>query len=122
MKVAIIARSTLYRVPGGDTIQAVQTAQHLTNIGIDMEVHLCNEEISYNKYDLLHFFNITRPADILYHSKKANKPYVVSTILCNYTEYDRYHRKTAGFLFSHLPADTIEYMKTIARWLLGRDH
>jgi glycosyltransferase involved in cell wall biosynthesis len=122
MKVAIIARSTLYRVPGGDTVQAVQTARHLTNIGIDMEVHLCDEDIHYNKYDLLHFFNITRPADILYHSKRANKPFVVSTILCNYSEYDKYHRKKAGLLFSMLPTDSIEYLKTMARWLLGKDH
>jgi len=122
MKVAIIARSTLFRVPGGDTVQAVQTARHLANIGIDMDILLCNEQIAYNQYDLLHFFNLIRPADILYHSKKANKPYVVSTILCNYGEYDKHHRKNGSILLSRLSADSIEYLKTIARWLLGRDH
>lgn len=122
MKVAIIARSTLYQVPGGDTIQAVQTAQHLANIGIDMDVLLCNQHIAYDNYDLLHFFNLIRPADILYHSKKAKKPYVISTILCNYDEYDRYHRNKASFLFSKLSGDGVEYIKTMARWLLGRDH
>lgn len=122
MKVAIIARSTLFRVPGGDTVQAVQTARHLANIGISMDVLLCNEKIAYNQYDLLHFFNLTRPADILYHSKKAKKPYVVSTILCSYGEYDKQHRKTAGFLLSKLSSDSIEYFKTMARWLLRRDH
>lgn len=122
MKVAIIARSTLFRVPGGDTVQAVQTARHLANIGIDMDVLLCNEQIAYNQYDLLHFFNLTRPADILYHSKKANKPYVVSTILCNYGEYDKHYRKSGSSLLSKLSADNIEYLKTMARWLLGRDH
>ncbi|MGN6181657.1 MAG: glycosyltransferase family 4 protein [Mucilaginibacter sp.] len=122
MKVAIIARSTLFRVPGGDTVQAVQTARHLANIGIDMDVLLCNEQIAYNQYDLLHFFNLTRPADILYHSKKANKPYVISTILCNYSEYDKHHRKNGSILLGSLPADSIEYLKTMARWLFGRDH
>lgn len=122
MKVAIIARSTLFMVPGGDTVQALQTARHLANIGIDMDVLLCSGQIAYNQYDLLHFFNITRPADILYHSKKANKPYVISTILCNYSEYDKHHRKNGNMLLSRLSADRIEYMKTIARWLLGRDH
>jgi glycosyltransferase involved in cell wall biosynthesis len=122
MKVAIIARSTLYLVPGGDTVQAVQTAQHLVNMGIDAEIRLSNEAIAYSQYDLFHFFNITRPADILYHSKKAGKPFVVSTILCNYAEYDKHHRKNAGKLFSYLPTDSIEYLKTMARWLLGRDH
>lgn len=121
IKVAFITRSTIYTVPGGDTIQAVQTARHLSQMGITAEIKLANENIHYNKYDLLHFFNLTRPADILYHSQKAGKPYVVSTILCNYGEYDKYHRKGAGRLLRYLSTDTIEYLKSIARYLLGRD-
>jgi glycosyltransferase involved in cell wall biosynthesis len=122
MKVAIIARSTLYSVPGGDTVQAMQTARHLNEMGISVTIKLSNEEIAYNDYDLLHFFNLIRPADILYHSKKAGKPFVVSTILVDYSEYDKHHRKGIGALFSYLPANNIEYLKTIARWLLGKDH
>ena len=122
MKVAFITRSTLYTVPGGDTVQIVQTARQLVNLGVQAEVILSNEKIAYNQYDLLHFFNITRPADILYHSKKAKKPFVVSTILCSYAEYDKNHRKGIGVLFTYLPADSIEYLKTMARWLLGKDH
>jgi glycosyltransferase involved in cell wall biosynthesis len=122
MRVAFITRSTLYSVPGGDTVQVTETARNLGEIGVSAEVKLSDEAIDYGDYDLLHFFNLTRPADILYHSKKANKPFVVSTILCNYSEYDKYHRKGIGNLFSFLPADRIEYLKTIARWLKGRDH
>jgi glycosyltransferase involved in cell wall biosynthesis len=123
MKVAIIARSTLYTVPGGDTVQAVQTARQLTAIGLNAEVLLANEIIDYDQYDLLHFFNIIRPADMLHHSRKAGKPFVVSTILCDYSEYDRYHRKGGlGILFRNFSADSIEYLKTIARWVLGKDH
>jgi len=122
MKVAMIVRSTLYRVPGGDTVQVVETARYLKYLGITADVRLTDEEIDYSEYDLLHFFNLTRPADILGHSKKAAKPYVVSTILVNYSEYDKHHRKGAGVIFGHLPADTIEYLKTMARWLLGRDN
>lgn len=118
----MIARSTFYSVPGGDTVQAMQTARSLVNLGIDTEVLLSNETIAYDQYDLLHFFNLIRPADMLYHIKKAGKPFVVSTILCNYGEYDKHHRKGAGIVFGYLPADTIEYIKTLARWLLGRDH
>ena len=122
MRVAIIARSTLYAVPGGDTVQAVQTAKHLKDLGVMVDIKLSNETIDYQQYDLLHFFNLIRPADILYHSQKAGKPYVVSTILVDYSEYDQQHRKGLGALFSYLPANSIEYIKTIARWLLGRDH
>ena len=122
MKVVLIARSTLYTAPGGDTVQAVQTARHLNAIGIGAEVKLANEEIAYHDYDLLHFFNLIRPADILYHSKKSAKPFVVSTILVDYSEYDKLHRKGVGALFSYLSPNSIEYIKTMARWLLRRDH
>jgi glycosyltransferase involved in cell wall biosynthesis len=122
MKVAFITRSTIYTSPGGDTVQALQTARQLATVGVDADVLLSNESIPYDKYDLLHFFNITRPADILYHSKKTSKPFVVSTILCSYAEYDKQHRKGVGALFTYLPADSIEYLKTMARWLRGADH
>jgi glycosyltransferase involved in cell wall biosynthesis len=121
MKIAFITRSTLYSAPGGDTVQIEETARELGEMGVDTDIWLSNQTIAYDDYSLLHFFNIIRPADILYHSKKAQKPFVVSTILCNYSEYDKHHRKGLGSLFSYLPGDSIEYLKTIARWLLGRD-
>jgi len=122
MKVAFITRSTLFEVPVGDTVQVVQTARHLEALGVETHIKLSKDEIEYRAYDLLHFFNLTRPADILYHSKKAGKPFVISTILCNYTEYDKHHRKGVGIIFGFLPANSIEYLKTIARWVLGKDH
>eukprot|EP01037_Dinobryon_pediforme_P007089 gene7089-7153_t len=115
-------RSTLYTVRGGDTVQVLQTARQLSALRVDASILLSNEQIDYDKYNLLHFFNITRPADILYHAKKSGKPFVVSTILCNYSEYDKHHRKGIGVFFTLLPADSIEYLKTMARWLMGKDH
>jgi len=122
MKIALITRSTLYTVPGGDTVQIGQTARELVELGVDTDILLSNQTIQYDQYDLLHFFNLVRPADILHHSKKANKPFVVSTILVNYGEYDKNHRKGLGKLFSFLQTDGIEYVKTMARWLTGKDH
>jgi glycosyltransferase involved in cell wall biosynthesis len=121
LRVAIIARSTLHTVPGGDTVQAVQTAKHLVDLGVQADINLTDKEIDYSRYDLLHFFNIIRPADILYHSEKSGKPYVVSTILVDYSEYDKQYRKGVGRLFAYLPGNSIEYIKTMARWLLGKD-
>jgi glycosyltransferase involved in cell wall biosynthesis len=112
----------MYTVPGGDTVQAVQTARALASIGVKADILLSNQTIAYDKYDLLHFFNITSPADILYHSQKTKKPFVVSTILCNYSEYDKNQRKGITSLLSYLPQNTVEYLKTTARWLLGRDN
>ena len=122
IKVAMIVRSTFYTSKGGDTIQVLQTAAHLASHHIHADIKLTNEKIDYAQYDLLHFFNITRPADILHHIRIAGKPFFVSTILIDYSEYDKYHRKgIAGKLFRFLHADAIEYLKTISRWILGRD-
>ena len=122
IRVAMIIRSTLYTAKGGDTVQALQTAKNLILNGIKVDIKLTGELIEYDEYDLLHFFNITRPADILCHIKKSRKPFVVSTILIDYSEYDKYYRKgIAGMLFRFLSADGIEYMKAISRRLLGKD-
>lgn len=122
IKVAMIVRATFYSSKGGDTTQVLQTAAHLSMHNIEVDIKLTHEKIEYDQYDLLHFFNITRPADILYHIRKAKKPFFVSTILIDYSEYDKYHRKgLAGKLFRYLNADGIEYLKTIARWATGKD-
>jgi len=122
MNVAFIVRSTLYSVPGGDTVQVIQTARQLTNMGVGVDILLSKETIAYEKYDLLHFFNIIRPADIMYHARMAKKPFVVSTILCTYGDYYKYNRNGLGGIFSRFPADGVEYLKTVARWVLGKDH
>ena len=114
MKVALIGRSTLYSVPGGDTVQVTQTDRGLNALGISASVTLSNAFIDYAKYDLLHFFNITRPADILNHTENSGKPYVVSTILCDYSEYDRRYRKGLGALLSFFSNDGTEYLKAVA--------
>ena len=122
IKVVMIVRSTLYSVKGGDTIQVVETAKQLNDHAISVEIKLTSEKIRYNDYDLLHFFNITRPADILFHINKTNLPFLVSTIMIDYSEYDKYYRKgIAGKLFRFLNPDAIEYIKTIARWIRGND-
>jgi glycosyltransferase involved in cell wall biosynthesis len=122
IKVAIITRSTLYTVAGGDTVQVQQTVRLLGRHGIDAEIKLTHEAINYDNYHLLHFFNITRPADILCHINKTSKPFVVSTILINYSEYDNNFRKgLPGLVLRHFSADTNEYIKCLSRWLFGKD-
>jgi len=122
MRVVFISRATLHSVIGGDTIQILQTAKQLRILGISVDVKLTHEEIDYSAYDLLHFFNITRPADILFHTKKTEKPFVVSTILIDYSTYDKQYRKgVAGLLLLFLSKDNLEYVKAIARFLKGQD-
>jgi glycosyltransferase involved in cell wall biosynthesis len=121
MKVAFIARSTLYTIKGGDTIQIINTAKHLQQLNVHVDIKLTDEKINYDQYDLLHFFNLIRPADILSHISKAQIPFVVTPLLIDYSEYDKQYRKgLSGKLFRLFNPGRIEYLKTIARWLKGQ--
>jgi len=104
MRVAFISRATLYSSPGGDTRQMEQTALHLQKLGVDADIYLADQSIEYSKYDLLHFFNIIRPADMIRHIEISAKPYVVSTIFVDYKD----SRDKLSTLKS-------EYLKVLAR-------
>lgn len=120
MKVALITRSTLYAVPGGDTVQITETANHLNELGIKAQIFLSDQAINYKDFQLLHFFNITRPANILYHINKTDRPFVVSPIFVDYSEYDKKHRKGfSGFVLRNIVS--AEYAKAIGRWMLLKD-
>jgi hypothetical protein len=122
VKVAFISRDSLYKDPGGDTVQIENTASYLRELGVEVDVLLASNKIDYSRYDLLHFFNIIRPADILTHIEKSKKPFVISTIYVDYTEYEKNHRKGfVGLLFKLLPSDLIEFVKVIARFLIKGD-
>lgn len=121
IKVALIARPNLFTVIGGDTIQVKETSAALKKIGVNTEIVLY-KNINYSKYNLLHFFNVITPEDIIGHINKSNIPYVVSTIYVSYREYDKYHRKgLLGVISKVLPRDTIEYLKTLAKFLLRKE-
>jgi glycosyltransferase involved in cell wall biosynthesis len=116
MRVLFISRSTLFTGPGGDTVQITRTAEYLRMAGIQVDIRLSNEKIDYQPYDLVHFFNIIRPADILRHIFRSKKPYVISTIFVDYFEFDAsFRRGIARLLFRFLSADQIEYLKVFAR-------
>jgi glycosyltransferase involved in cell wall biosynthesis len=120
MKVAFISRASLYSDKGGDTIQLVNTAVQLRNLGIQVDIFLADEKPDYLQYDLLHFFNIIRPDDILPHIARTEKPFVVSTIFVDYTEYEKKARQgLSAVLFKYLSPDFIEYLKVLARFLVN---
>ena len=70
MKVLFISRATLFKDKGGDTVQLVNTADQLKELGVEVDIKLGDRRIDYEQYDLIHFFNIIRPADILYHIER----------------------------------------------------
>jgi len=117
MRVLFIARSTLYNVYGGDTVQILSTAKYLQRLGVSVDIKLSNEKIDYKAYDLMHIFNIIRPADVLVHVKRSGLPYVISTIFLDHSEYQKTSTGIRSLLSKVLSADKIEYVKAIARWV-----
>ena len=122
MRIAFITRSTLHSVPGGDSVQILQTAKYLRLLEADVDIKLSNEKIEYGQYDAFHFFNLIRPADILPHLKRISKPIFLTPILVDYDEYDRLHRKgLSGGILRMFSADGKEYVKAVGRGLRGQD-
>jgi glycosyltransferase involved in cell wall biosynthesis len=123
MKVLMLSRATLFSAPGGDTVQITSTAKHLQKLGVEVDIRLANDKkIEYAKYDLLHLFNLIRPNDFLYHTTRARKPFVLSTIYVDYSEFEKYNRK--GVLkipFKLLNKYHIEYLKTVARYFVNKE-
>jgi len=112
----MISRATLYSSIGGDTIQILNTAKYLRDLNIEVDILTTDVKINYEEYDLIHFFNIIRPADILPHIELSGKPFVISTIYVDYSEYEKQNRKgLPGFAFRFLSLDQIEYVKALAR-------
>lgn len=119
MKVAFIIRPNVYTVPGGDTVQMTQTANELEKLGISVDIFTSDKKIDYSGFNLIHFFNITDCEDLLYHAMHAQKPIALSTIYVDYREYDKYYRKGAIRILSKiLPYHQIEYLKTLAKFVL----
>jgi len=121
LKVAMIARPNLYNVPGGDTIQIIETANSLSSLGVKVDI-IIDGKIEYHQYSLLHFFNIIDPEDILGHVYKSKLQYVVSTIYVDYREYDQKYRKgLLGILSRILTYNSIEYLKTLGKFILKNE-
>jgi glycosyltransferase involved in cell wall biosynthesis len=122
MKVLMIGRNTLFSTPGGDTIQIKMTAAHLQKLGVSVDVQASGEPMKHNEYDLLHFFNIIRPDDILQYVTKGTTPFVVSTIFVDYSEYELNNRKGVQKVATRIfNADQLEYLKAIARYVKNGD-
>ncbi len=112
----------MYSVFGGDTVQVLKTAAELKKIGVNADVFRADDHINYDRYDLLHFFNIIRPSDHLYHIRKSGKPYLVSTIYLEYTGFDRRGRSNSHRLvFGMLKESGSEYIKNLFRFFKGQD-
>ncbi|MDB4061948.1 glycosyltransferase family 4 protein [Vicingaceae bacterium] len=122
MRVAMISRPTLFSAPGGDTVQIKETAHALAKLGVEVDVLLANEQVDYKNYDLLHFFNVIRPNNILSHIEQSELPYVVSTIFVDYSEVElKVNGWKSILLLKLFGKDGIEYIKTMARSFANKE-
>lgn len=117
LKILFLSRASLFSVRGGDTVQVTKTAEALQRSGVAVDIRLCNEKkIDYTGYDLIHFFNIRHPADMLSHIEMSKLPYVISTIYVNYEKPPE--RKGNGIkdgILNLFGSDTQEYIKTMGK-------
>lgn len=120
MKILFIARKSLFEQAGGDSLQVEQTAQYLRMLGHEVTISTQQKE-NPQAYDILHFFNLIRPAQFLYYLK-FKKTIVITSI---YVDYFEYESKKGGFtrrlILNLFGKFGLEYFKTIARWLKGND-
>ncbi len=118
MKILMQSRTTLFTVPGGDTIQIIKTAEALREKGcvVDVSTEL---ETDVSSYDIIHLFNLTRPQDVYLqalNAKKNNKKIALSTIYLPITECDRNVRQGIASIAARLlKSSQFEYLKILAR-------
>lgn len=121
MKILFIARSSLFVQAGGDTQQIVQTAKSLEEKGVAVTIKLRGEAVDFAAFDLVHFFNAGRPADILDVLPTLKKPLVVSSIWVDYSEWDQTQSGLRGALARQAGKFGVEYLKSIGRGVSGSD-
>src|SRR5690606_14085240 len=76
----------------------------------------------YEQFDLLHFYNITRPDIILHHIERSKKPFVLSTIYMDYSHYKTTEVRPLVRLVSYIVnKHGIEYFKAMYKHLKGTE-
>jgi glycosyltransferase involved in cell wall biosynthesis len=113
----MLSRPTLLDSPGGDTVQIESTAKYLRRLGVRCDIWTTRGRPCYADYDILHFFNIIRPADILVHAVRTQVPCVVSTVFVDYFQYELCERapQALRWLVRAAGPDGVEYCKCLAR-------
>lgn len=82
MKVLFLARSDLYTISGGDTVQIDNTANELKKLGVEVDV-VTHLGVDIKKYDLVHVFQLDWVPETYFYikeAKKFGKPIVLSPI------------------------------------------
>jgi glycosyltransferase involved in cell wall biosynthesis len=114
VKILFISRPDNFSQPGGDSIHLDYTIRYLRKLGVECDIWR-GENIAVQEYDLLHFFNISRPSAILPLLKSKHPPLICSSIYIDYQKSDLYSNKYRKFISNGLGPHAMEYLKTLAR-------
>src|ERR1700733_11408622 len=114
------SRTTLFSTPGGDTIMLLKTAESLRLLGCEV-TNSIDLNHPLDGYDIVHFFNLTRPQEAYHQARRATKggiPVILSPVYVDYTEGDRAARGPLQRLVFRLGAPSkAGYLKMLARCL-----
>lgn len=124
MRVLFVTRPTVFSGPGGDTIQLLQTKKYLEKLDVNVTI-ADSLDFDFSNFDVVHFFNLRNPQDLLIPVRKAKKlgvPSVLSTIWGSYHEGDIKGREGWYSLLARcLKENHLEYMKAVARVVVNRN-
>jgi glycosyltransferase involved in cell wall biosynthesis len=126
MKVLLQTRSSVSVAtsPGGDVIQARETARALKSLGVDAQVS-AELRPDLTDVDLVHVFNLVRPQDALVQARHAwrhGRPVVLSTVYADMWEFDLSARAgVGGFIARRTGRNSIELAKAVGRAVRSRE-
>lgn len=119
LRILFSSRSNFQKQPGGDSIHLEQNAEALRNLGHQVVIWE-GESVSKGDFDIIHHFNLGRPAAAL-KLAKTGIPMVISSIFVDYRAHDSQASLLRRFISQGLGADAMEYLKLVARALKGRE-
>ncbi len=119
LQVLFVSRPNLHQQKGGDTLHLEQNRVFLQKQKVKIE--LWDGSQDPDQFDLIHFYGLSRPAEVL-PLLKSKTPLVVSSIYVDYSEADRNTSKLRAFLQKGLGQHALDYLKLLARARKGGDH
>ncbi len=119
MRILFSTRSNYESQPGGDTLHLLQTAKALRSLGHEVNIWE-GEKIDFKQYQVLHHFNLGRPAPAL-QLVASGLPLVISSIYVDYSAADSEASSLRRFLQQGLGSEAMEYVKLLGRALQGRE-
>ena len=117
----MISRASLLTQKGGDSLQIERTASELRDLGYEVGLYLGEKDVEADSYDVLHVFNLIRPAAALGLVNRHTR-LVISSIYVDYSSYERTEGSPLRQITSRILGKFgMEYLKSILRWINGTD-